>query len=454
MEYKGYRLNNLYKEAENDIIDDLKEEVNYLKRKIKEYKGREEYFENEMDIVTNESKGFKRDLEKAKKELIDTKETLKEIEQMENEEISELEFKYKFTSENLAKKEEIEKEYSRGKSISEKVIYTLKEENKNLEVEMKKIKEEKEASERDFEYVVTNTKNDVKKIEEEKINLENKIEELLQVIKEKEYYSKEIMNENKEIKNDMEIMQIERKSIDKVKSQVSLLEEIQSIAKSFSCKICNEYFVDEHDLTNHVKKCHQKEHLEQLVSNLEMEISNRRTYFMKHIFELRENDIHKKYSCNSSCRPGCRIFHQKHNWVRSTSEEMQDKFNNIRNIEKRTCHLCDKTFARTSDFKMHIKTNHVIDDCENFTDKVSKATHILEHEKDECPEEIIEHDFLKKLSGFKATETELLKNPANSELSTKTCNVCLSSFQSKNELTEHIQAKHKENVRPFILKKL
>ena len=35
-----------------------------------------------------------------------------------------------------------------SKSISEKVSNTLKEENKNLEVEMKKIKEEKEACER------------------------------------------------------------------------------------------------------------------------------------------------------------------------------------------------------------------------------------------------------------------------------------------------------------------
>ena len=66
MEYKGYRFDNLYRDAENDIIDDLKDEVNYLKRKLKEYKCREASFENEMDILTNENDKFKRDIEKKK----------------------------------------------------------------------------------------------------------------------------------------------------------------------------------------------------------------------------------------------------------------------------------------------------------------------------------------------------------------------------------------------------
>ena len=138
------------------------------------------------------------------------------------------------------------------------------------------------------------------------------------------------------------------------------------------------------------------------MSNLEMDISNGRTHLMKQIFELRENDIHRKYSCNSSCRPGCRIFHQKHNWFRSMFEEMHEKFNNIQNIRKCTSNVCGKTFARLSNVETHIKTNPVIDDCQDFTEKVSnverqeQATHSLEHEKDEFSEEIIENDFVKR----------------------------------------------------------
>ena len=43
-------MKNLYKDAENDIIDDLKDEIKYLKQKIKEHKQREEGFENGMEM--------------------------------------------------------------------------------------------------------------------------------------------------------------------------------------------------------------------------------------------------------------------------------------------------------------------------------------------------------------------------------------------------------------------
>ena len=60
----------------------------------------------------------------------------------------------------------------------------------------------------------------MKIIEEDKSNLEIKIEVLRQDIKEKEYYSKEIMDENKAIKYELEIMKIKN-------NPVSLLEESQ-----------------------------------------------------------------------------------------------------------------------------------------------------------------------------------------------------------------------------------
>ena len=47
--------------------------------------------------------------------MVDAKETLQEIKKMENQEIAELDIKYKFTSEKLAKKENIEKEYLKVK---------------------------------------------------------------------------------------------------------------------------------------------------------------------------------------------------------------------------------------------------------------------------------------------------------------------------------------------------
>ena len=140
-------MNNLYKDAEKDIIDDLKDEIKYLKQKIKDYKYREEEFENEMDSATLENKNLKMELAKSREELKESRDFL--MKQLENEELGILEIKHKSTLETLAKKDDIEKEYLCSKSISEKVINTLKEENSK-----RKIKEEKEISETNFVYMV------------------------------------------------------------------------------------------------------------------------------------------------------------------------------------------------------------------------------------------------------------------------------------------------------------
>ena len=44
------------------LIDDLKEELHYIKKKIKQYKYSEETFENEMDLVECENKNLRKDL--------------------------------------------------------------------------------------------------------------------------------------------------------------------------------------------------------------------------------------------------------------------------------------------------------------------------------------------------------------------------------------------------------
>ena len=49
---------------------------------------------------------------------------------------------------------------------------------------------------------------------------------------------------------------------------------------------------------------------------------------------------------------------------------------------------------------------------------------------------------------MKSNETEHFKSkPVNSEQSTETLYVCLSSFQSENELKERSMAKHKEKIK-------
>ena len=101
---------------------------------MKDHQYRKEEFENEMDSVRLENKNLKMELAKSREELKESR----EMKQLENEELEILKIKHKSALETLAKKDDIEKEYLCSKSISEKVINTLKEENKHFEVEIKK----------------------------------------------------------------------------------------------------------------------------------------------------------------------------------------------------------------------------------------------------------------------------------------------------------------------------
>ena len=68
MEYKSYRFNTLYQEAEKDIIDDLKNEIEYLKKKMKQYKYREEDMEEELRDLDHKKEKLEMDLQKIVKE--------------------------------------------------------------------------------------------------------------------------------------------------------------------------------------------------------------------------------------------------------------------------------------------------------------------------------------------------------------------------------------------------
>ena len=83
MEYKGYRFDNLYRDAENDIIDELKDEVVYLKKKMKDYNHRENNLEDELGEVSNENKKLKNEI---KKMFEETKKFGSKLEEKQNTE--------------------------------------------------------------------------------------------------------------------------------------------------------------------------------------------------------------------------------------------------------------------------------------------------------------------------------------------------------------------------------
>ena len=375
MEYKGYRFDNLYKEAERDIIDELKEETEYLKKKIKHYKYREEDLEDEINELSQKKGQLENDIETVVKESIKLKRNLeeqsikgeeivsknKEFELEMNDMIGEL----KDARNVIKQKEEEEKKFETKKQISDDVIRQLKEENVRLN---KQVEVGLTALEKDLKHVEYDTLlNDVEQMGKEIKYLKEVDEEKTQMINH--------LNEESLKAKDNELQIIENKILEYTQKEksTSLYEEMSVASKDFKCDICEKPFYNKSKRKHHVQKYHQKFLLEKKEQEVRTKISNRRIDLIKRIYCLRETEIVDKFSCNSTCSPGCRIFHEKHNWSRSRSQELLERLNNIQNIG---CNLCDQSFSRKSDVEKHIKTCHIVD---RGVDSVEKVTELEKH---------------------------------------------------------------------------
>ena len=169
---------------------------------------------------------------------------------------------------------------------------------------------------------------------------------------------------------------------------------------------------------------------------------------MKQIFQIKENEIHQKYSCNSSCSPGCRIFHQKHNWVKSVSGDILAKLNNIKVDEKVKCEKFDQSFGKFSVLQEH---NQIIQDgnqCEPLLEKKKEMKKHKETSHGDDHEEYSNVSYtLMPQSGSKSNKEEMFDvRKLNFEDKAKhLCSVCLLSFQTEDKLKQHMP-KHVDNT--------
>ena len=108
------------------------------------------------------------------------------------------------------------------------------------------------------------------------------------------------------------------------------------------------------------------------MSQLERNISNQRECLLEQIFRVRETEIHDKYSCNSSCTANCHIFHQKHDWVRSHSDQFIKEFNSIRVNDENRCELRGETSDGLEEKKMHKQTILDVQKCTQSQAKLNK----------------------------------------------------------------------------------
>ena len=172
---------------QNDIIDDLKDEINYLKRKIRENKSREETIDNEIDIVEGENKHLKRELEKVKKDLKEARDNLKSFETLENIEMEELEIKQQISL-GIIKKLKDE-------------LANLQRENKRMETEIELNKDRNEA--RDKEDISSR---------EEVESLEKEIQHLRAINLEKKDLLTKILEEKDNVLNQLKQTEIENET--------------------------------------------------------------------------------------------------------------------------------------------------------------------------------------------------------------------------------------------------
>ena len=159
-------------------------------------------------------------------------------------------------------------------------------------------------------------------------DIRNEKELLVKRNSEKQDIVCKVSEENKCITNDLELIQIKFVSksepLEENKTK-NLFAEIYAANTFQPCEICGKFFNDQKQLKAHGKNCQRRISLEQCASQLQAGISNQITDLRRQIFEVKETEIHQKYSCNSNCKPSCRIFHQKHDWVKTVSGELLDK---------------------------------------------------------------------------------------------------------------------------------
>ena len=53
---------------------------------------------------------------------------------------------------------------------------------------------------------------------------------------------------------------------------------------------------------------------------------------MEDIFKIKEAEIVRKFSCIENCTSTCRVFHEKHNWFKSSTQELHGKFEEEKNL--------------------------------------------------------------------------------------------------------------------------
>ena len=556
-------------EEMNNINIEKSKEIHNLKEKMYRYEQKEDGLNNEFDEINSDNKALENKVRDLAEELNDARETIEQNIDMERKYIAKKQIsddliqKLRKQNEMLSKevedglkvtkeednrsdsKESYQIENADSKDIEDLVeeidhlrernketkllIITLGEENEQLKEDMKQLEIKDDLNKYLSSRKEENSSNmyreiDISEIEMEGIdNLKIDVEKMKSINKEEKFRFQTLAEENDMLKEKLYILQDEKTVLDMnshiipnsgEKNQLSLFEEFENIRENcdfinkFECESCEKTFLNNQKRLVHTQKCIQKKESQKVV-DIEREVANQRMQLMKDIYEVKENEIYDRYSCNSSCYGICRIFHQKHDWKKSFSTEFLQKLENIKINTQAMCESSEKSPNMLSELDIHMQTLHEDSQCINVLDTASASkTHMHENKENQCKlsETCFErwsdmeshskshHDVaqcetsverkqeLERHSENNFTNIEIQNNLDNNSdsaeeyiekrscpdlmeeetfddsfqgskcLTKHLCHICLLSFTIKDELKQHVQ-KHTDVRPPSILKK-
>ena len=137
----------------------------------------------------------------------------------------------------------------------------------------------------------------------------------------------DLREENFEKKSRIEKLEYRLASKSLVNSQNSLKDEL---VKAFvaTCEKCGKIFKVEKDLKDHMNNEHDKSaariSFQTKLRKLEIDLSKQRMHLTSSLLKLKEKEILNKECC--SCVGFCHINHRKHNFFKSTVEDIFEKY--------------------------------------------------------------------------------------------------------------------------------
>lgn len=178
----------------------------------------------------------------------------------------------------------------------------------------------------------------------------------------------------------IELEQFIEKKASANSSASSLSDELKQV-QVFQCHKCDNSFVTHEDLKKHQKHVHDAKQkrmavLQTKMNNIAQHLSEQKMSISSSILQFQKKEISLRQSC--TCKSYCRIFHTKHNFVKSKSNELFSKLKNISSSDaiysvnqeesnnfgtgalrkSYPCNKCEKGFTKQGLLKKHMKMEH------------------------------------------------------------------------------------------------